>query len=174
MTPRLKTWLKGLLLLPPVALGAGFLALQVSGRAAPEQAEPAEVARPVRVIEVQPTDFLPRALGYGYVQPGTIWEAVSEVAGKIVYRHPDLERGRVLNAGTVILRVDPTDYELAATRIRSTLESTAAQLAELDIREVNTMASLEIERRALVLTGIDLIRKQALHKKGRVPFWARS
>ncbi len=166
MNPRLKNWLKGLLVLPPIALGAGFLFLQVSGRAAPEQAALEEVARPVRVIEAQPTDFLPRALGYGYVQPGTVWEAVSEVAGKIVYRHPDLERGRVIEAGTVILRVDPTDYELAAARIRSALESAAGQLAELDIREANTKALLEIERRALALTATDLERKQVLRKKG--------
>lgn len=166
MTSRLKTWLKGLLLLPPIVLGAGFLALQVSGRGAPEQAAPVEVARPVRVIEARPTDYLPRALGYGYVQPGTVWDAVSEVAGKIVYRHPDLERGRLLQAGTVILRIDPTDYELAAVRIGSALESAAAQLAELDIREVNTRALVEIERRALALTANDLERKQALYRKG--------
>jgi multidrug efflux pump subunit AcrA (membrane-fusion protein) len=155
-----------LLLLPPIVLGAGFLALQVSERAAPEQAAPVEVARPVRVIEVRPSDYLPRALGYGYVQPGKVWEAVSEVAGKIVYRHPDLERGRVLQAGTVILRIDPTDYELATVRIASALESAAAQLAELDIREANTKALVEIERRALALTANDLERKRALQQKG--------
>lgn len=166
MNPRLKPWLTGLLVLLPVALGAGFLALQIAGRAQPEQAEPAEVARPVRVIEVWPTDYLPRALGYGYVRPGTVWEAASEVAGKIVERHPDLERGRVLEAGTVILRVDPTDYELAIARIQSGLESVAAQLAELEIRETNTQALLKIERRALALADADLKRKRALRERG--------
>lgn len=166
MNPRRRSLLKGLLVLPPVILGAGFLALQIAGRSAPEQAPAAEVARPVRVIEAQPTDYLPRALGYGYVQPGTVWEAVSEVAGKIVYRHPDLERGRVLEAGTVILRIDPTDYELAVARIESALESAAAKLAELEIREANTKGLLEIERRALALKAADMERKQVLLEKG--------
>lgn len=166
MNPHRRRLLKGLLVLPPVVIGAGFLVLQIAGRATPEQSPPDETVRPVRVIEARPIDYLPRALGYGFVQPGTVWEAVSEVAGRIVFRHPDLERGRVLEAGTVILRIDPTDYELAIARIESAIESAAAHLAELEIREANTKALHDIERRALVLKAADLERKQALLERG--------
>ena len=139
---------------------------QIAGRTEPEQAEPIEAARPVRVIEVARGDFVPRALGYGYVQPGSVWDAVAEVAGKVVYRHPDLERGRVLEAGTVILRIDPTDYELAVARNRAALDGVAAQLAELAIRETNTKSLLAIERRALDLSEDDAERKAALLARG--------
>jgi multidrug efflux pump subunit AcrA (membrane-fusion protein) len=166
MSPGTKTFLKRLLVLPPIAVGAALLAWQLSGRKAPEQAAPAEVARPVRVIEVQPTDYVPRALGYGYVEPGSIWEATAEVAGKVVYRHPDLERGRVLEAGTVILRIDPADYDLAVTRIEADLENIAAQLEELAVRRKNTEASLGIERRAFSLSEADFKRKKTLRAKG--------
>lgn len=53
-------------------------------------------------LPVEPVDFVPRALGYGYVQPGKVWEAVAEVSGKIAYRHPELERGRLLPEATEI------------------------------------------------------------------------
>ncbi|MFQ6016668.1 MAG: efflux RND transporter periplasmic adaptor subunit [Kiloniellaceae bacterium] len=157
--------LKRLLIVPPVAVGIGLVVL-LTGRNEPERAEPTEVPHPVRVIEVQPADFVPRALGYGYVEPGSVWEATAEVAGKIVRRHPDLERGRVLEAGTVILRIDPADYELAVAQIESTLDSVAAQLEELAVRRNNTRASLKIERRALTLAEADLERKKALLAKG--------
>lgn len=166
MTERSKTIAKRLLVVPPIAAGLVLLGLQLAGRSAPEQAEPTEVARSVRVIDVQVADYVPRALGYGYVQPGSVWEAVAEVAGKVVYRAPNLERGRVLGAGTVILRIDPTDYELAVARTKASLDSVAAQLAELRIREANTKSLLEIERRALGLADEDLKRKKALFAKG--------
>jgi hypothetical protein len=71
-----------LLVIPPVLVGVAILALQLTDAEPPRQAEPAEIPRPVRVIEVAPAVFVPRALGYGYVQPARIWEAVAEVAGK--------------------------------------------------------------------------------------------
>ena len=155
-----------LLFLPPVAIGVAVLAFALAGREGPRQAEPAEVARPVRVIEVVPADFVPRALGYGHVEPGTVWEAVAEVSGKIVERHPDLERGQVMPAEKVLLRIDPTDYELALARVESDRQSVEAQLAELAVRESNTRSSLEIERRAQDLESEDLERQRALLKRG--------
>jgi RND family efflux transporter MFP subunit len=137
-----KTWLKRFLFLPPLALGAVVLVWMVRGSAPPQQAEPSEVRRPVRVIQLEPTRFVPRALGYGYVQPGAVWEAVAEVAGKIVFRHPTLEKGRILEAGTVILQIDPASYELTVTRIEAEIESARAELAELAAREVNARSSM--------------------------------
>jgi len=160
------SWFKRLLIVPPIIAGAVLLFVLASGRSGPEQASPTEVARVVRNITAQPTDFVPRALGYGYVEPGTVWEAVAQVAGKIVYRHPDLERGRVIKAETEILRIDPTDYELALAQAQASLENVVAQLAELTVRGENTRILLEIERRALSLASQDLERKEALMARG--------
>jgi len=166
VSERGKTLLRRLLVVPPVAAALVLLAWQIGGRQAPEQTAPGESARTVRVIVAQPATFVPRALGYGYVQPGSVWEAVAEVGGKIVYRHPELERGRLLEAGTEILRIDPADYELAVVRIEANLESVAAQLAELAARQSNTESSLAIERRALALAQEDLARKRTLRAGG--------
>ncbi|MDX1385780.1 MAG: efflux RND transporter periplasmic adaptor subunit, partial [Thermoanaerobaculia bacterium] len=127
-----------------------------------------EVRRAVRVIEVEPVDFVPRAVGYGTVAPSRVWEAVAQVAGKVVEKHPELERGRLLEAGTVILRIDPADYELAIARSQANLESAEAQLAELEVTEANTETSLEIERRALALARADLERERALLGRGNI------
>lgn len=168
MTERRRLWLKRLLFLPPVLLGVAVVVFELSTRDPPRLAEPAEVAKPVRVIPVEPVDFVPRALGYGYVQPGKVWEAVAEVSGKIVYRHPELERGRLLPQATEILRIDTADYELAVRRLEASKASDEAKLAEIDVRKANIESSLSIEHRALDLARQDLTRKRALFSKGNV------
>ena len=165
---RRPAWLRRLLFIPPIAVGIAVLALQLSDRTPPPQSEPTEVARPVRVIEAVAGRFVPRALGYGYAEPGTVWEAVAEVGGRVVYRHPDLERGRLLEAGTVILRIEPADYLLAVARGEADIQSVEARLGELEVREANTVASLEIERRSLVLAQEDLDRKRQLRANGNI------
>jgi RND family efflux transporter MFP subunit len=154
------------LILPPIVLGALLLGWQLVSRAPPEREAPGELAQPVRVLLAEPLDYVPRALGYGHVEPGREWDAVTEVAGRIVYRHPDLEAGRVLAAGTTLLRIDPADYELAIAGIESELESFSAQLSEIEVRERNTKALLSIERRAAKLAGEDVARKKTLLARG--------
>jgi RND family efflux transporter MFP subunit len=168
MTERGRAWARRLLILPPIAIGAAVLVWQLNTGAAPEQGEITEVTRAVRVIEAEPVDFVPQAIGYGTVEPGQVWEAVAQVAGKVVEKHPELERGRLLEAGAVILRIDPADYELALARAQANLESAEAQLAELEVTEANTQTSLEIERRALALAEADLERQQALLGRGNI------
>jgi len=159
---------KRFLVLPPIAVGAVILALQISGKNDPQRAEPEELAQPVRVIEATPARFVPRALGYGHAQPGTVWEAVADVQGRVIYRHPQLERGRLIEAGTLILRIDPTDYDLAVARNQANVESIVAQLAELDVRESNTEASMVIAQRGLALALEDLARKRQLIANGNI------
>jgi RND family efflux transporter MFP subunit len=154
------------LIVPPVAIGAAVLVWLLNSGAPPEQGTLQEVTRAVRVIEVEPLAFVPRAIGHGTVQPGQVWQAVAQVGGKIVEKHPRLERGRLLEAGSVILRIDPADYELALARAEAGLDSARAQLAELEVREANTQASIGIERRALALAEQDLSRAQALLGRG--------
>jgi RND family efflux transporter MFP subunit len=161
-------WAKRLLILPPVAIGAAVLVWQLNRSAGPEQGAIAEVSRAVRVIEAEPVDFIPRAIGYGTVEPGRVWAAVAQVAGKVVEKHPDLQRGRLLEAGTVIVRIDPADYELAVARSQANLEGAEAELAELEVTEANTESSLEIERRAAALAEADLKREQTLLARGNI------
>jgi len=93
---------------------------------------------------------------------------VAEVAGKIVLIHPQLKAGAILPKDTVILKIDPTDYQLAQQSIEADIRAINAQISELKAREKNTKASLAIERRSLALNQKDLKRKQALLKRRAV------
>ena len=169
-TPRRRPWqrLRTLLILPPILVGLLVLVWQFAGREGPQQEPPREVARAVRVVEVRATTFVPRALGHGFVQPDRVWDAVAQVEGRVAARHPLLERGQILEAGSELLRIDPTDYELALARAEADLASIRAQLAELEVEEGNLQASLEIERRALVIAERELARQKQLRTKGNV------
>ncbi|MEZ5583124.1 MAG: biotin/lipoyl-binding protein [Candidatus Competibacteraceae bacterium] len=158
---------KGLILLP-VLLGVGLFVWLVRHSEQPPQAPIAEQARPVRTIPVPATTVVPRALGYGNVEPGKTWEAVSEISGTIIALNPQLKRGALLGAGEELLRIDPTDFELAAAQIQADIQALQAQLAELAVRETNTRTSLAIEQEALTLSEKELARKRQLADKGTV------
>ena len=160
--------LRRLLIFPPIFVGVALVALMVASRSGPEKAPLAERSRLVRAIAAPKIEIVPRALGYGYVQPGRVWQAVAQVAGKIVEKHPLLKQGAIIAEGEVLLRIDPTDYELALRRIDGDIRGVRAALAELKIDEGNIRSSLAIDRRALELVERELGRKRTLRTRGNI------
>lgn len=149
------------LIVPPIALGVALIAAMASSKAPPQRVEAAEAARPARIISVPAVDLQPRATGFGQVKPEHVWQAVAQVAGRVVEVHPNLKRGAILPRGTVVARIDPTAYEL-------TLREREADLRELEVREGNTRASIAIEERALGLASDEAERQRRLRLSGTV------
>jgi RND family efflux transporter MFP subunit len=168
MNQRAKTWLRRALVLPPIAAGIAVLLWMTGERDAPDHGRPSEAAQAVRFIEAEPLEYVPRAIGYGFVEPGTVWEAVAQVGGELVYRSPRLERGEVVPQAAEILRIDRTDYEIALEEIEANIESVEAELADLEVTRENTGRSLAIERRSVALLERDLARKEALLDRGNI------
>ena len=162
----IRTYGKRLLFIPPVVLGGLVFAFAVGSRGGPERSPAVEAAVTVRVIAVPEVTLVPRALGYGVVQPGTVWEAVAEVGGQVVWTHPQLKKGAILAKGAVLLRIDPRQYELAVAQTEANSRQVEAQLAELKVKEANTRSLLKIEKRSLELLRKNLERKnQLLNRK---------
>ncbi|MBT4934010.1 MAG: biotin/lipoyl-binding protein [Rhodospirillaceae bacterium] len=156
------------LFLVPVIAGALVFAIALKSRTSPEQRPAKELMASVRIIEVAKVTLIPRAIGYGNVKPGRIWQAVAEVSGKIVEIHPQLKKGAIVAKGTVLLKIDPTDYRLGIAQAEADLRAINAQIEELNGSQKNTRASLEIEERSLELIKGDFERKRKLHKQGTV------
>ena len=152
----------------PVAAGVVLLTLVVKNRSTPEQAPPGERAHVVRVLEIKPAHFRPRAIGYGVAEPARTWNAVAQVAGQVEFAHPDLRSGAILDSGLEILRISPSDYEIAVRQAEANLEATRARLAEMEVQDKNSKASLEIEKRSLEINREDLARKRGLAGRGAV------
>ena len=160
--------IKKLLFIPPVLLGIAVLYLAASGRQTPERKPPEERARAVRVITAEPIKLVPRVTGFGSVYPGTVWSSIAQIAGEVVYVHPDLKKGAILAAGTEIIRISEADFLLATSQAQANIRSAQAKLAELKVTETNTADLLKIERRGLDLREAELARKQDLLDRGTV------
>lgn len=161
-------FLKRLLFWIPVGLGVLAVAYAVRSREAPTRMDLEERTTAVRVVEAKSLRVVPRAVGHGSVKPGKVWEAVGEVSGIVVYRHPELQRGAILAAGTELLRIDPTDYRHAVAEIEANIRAADSQLALLDVRAVNTKRSLAIEERNLGLARKQFERTRELLRRGAV------
>ncbi|WP_428610058.1 efflux RND transporter periplasmic adaptor subunit [Sedimenticola sp.] len=158
---------KWVILIPVMAGIAALTALKKSSNP-PTQETRQEQAKLVRVINAPSLTVIPTATGHGTVRPNRTWEAVAQVKGKIVEKHPALLKGAIIEAGSLILRIDPADYELAIAQAESDIQATRAQLDELAAKAVNTEKSLAIEQAALALNQKELERKRLLVGKGGI------
>ncbi|KLN63449.1 efflux RND transporter periplasmic adaptor subunit [Vibrio sp. VPAP30] len=157
---------KTLLFFPVLAVG--MVALVIAIKMKPDlPIKPAgDRARLVETIPLELRAMAPQAIGFGKVAPKIEWKAIAEVTGKVVYRHPRLEKGQVLQAGTEILRIDPLDYELKLVQAQADLKSAQTSLAKLYQEEQNLKQTLKIENNRLTIANKELERKQNLRKKG--------
>jgi RND family efflux transporter MFP subunit len=159
-----KRWL----IVVPILLGIIITAILVKTGKQPVQLPISETSHSVRVIDVPIVDLVPSAVGYGSVAPSVVLDAVAEVDGKIIDMLANLKKGSIVQAGSVLLKIDPTAYELEIVEIETSIQSTNAQLDENLVEERNTRASLEIEIKSLESSKKELDRLTNIVDKGAV------
>ena len=153
------------LLIPGVALGLLILVLSIVLKSSPKVQENADRSRLVDIIPLTLTESAPEIIAYGRVEPKHSWQAISEVNGKVIYRHPELESGRLLTAGTLVLKIDPLEYQLKKTQALANMNMAKTQLMRLTQEEKNLQTSLNIEQQKLTLENQEYQRKLELKKK---------
>ncbi len=156
------------IILLPILAGFAALALLKQNQSEPLQETAKEQPRLVRVMTAFEATVIPQAIGHGTVRPAKTWEAVAQVKGEILQKHPELKKGAILEAGSLLLQIDPADYQLAIAQSEADISATRAQLAELSVREANTRKSLVIEEQTLALSKKELARKKQLMHDGSI------
>lgn len=154
-----------LLILPGLLLGLLILVLAVKLKPAPE---PAQNYNPARLVELQALSkqqVAPEILGFGRVEPKHVWQAVSEVSGRLVYRHPQLETGRLLPKDTLLLEIDPLEYQLKLAQVQANLNATQTKLTRIDKEARNLATSLKTEQQKLTLVKQEYQRQLVLKQK---------
>ncbi|MEN8896696.1 MAG: hypothetical protein ABF248_11500 [Yoonia sp.] len=170
----MKTGFKlALVTLPLAAVGAGILAFVVSTSPPPERIELTERATAVRTISAEIAAITPTITGFGLVSPARAFEAIAEVGGIVEYVNPALRDGQILPAGSVLLRLSPTDFNLAIAQANANIRAAEARLAEIGVLEANQGVALEIERDVLAVKASDLARAEALLTVGTATQAAR-
>ncbi|MGD8112132.1 efflux RND transporter periplasmic adaptor subunit [Vibrio sp. TRT 17S01] len=155
-----------LLFFPVLAIGVLVLILAINLRPDIPTKPAGERARLVETIPLELKAMAPLAIGFGKIKPKVEWKAIAEVSGKVVYRHPRLEKGQVLSKGTEVLRIDPLDYELKLAQTQADLKSSETSLAKLQQEERNLRQTLGIEKNRQKIAKKELERKQNLRKRG--------
>ncbi len=154
-----RPWLRRFWGIPPLLIGLALVLLAPKVQSGPQPANPEERATKVRVLAVRPVPIQPRLVGYGTVQASRTWEAVAEVAGPVVWLADTAQSGETVSAGTELIRIGESDYQLALAQID-------AQLKASTIRNRTSEASLALAEKDLALLTADYERKKDLAAKG--------
>lgn len=153
------------LFLPPALIGIAIIAGFASQRKPLKRVPKSEDARALRVVRAQQLPVAPEVTGYGTIEAARTWTAIAEVGGRIVEIYENLNSGERVSEGTSLLRVDPTDYELAVRRSQAELAQAKAQRSELEARRESDETSLEIELNALQLAEEEVNRFETLRAR---------
>lgn len=157
--------LKPLLILPPLVIGiAGYVAMNRADSPQVETREESRLAVRVMTIAAGPLDVT--ATGYGRVEAVRNWTAVSQVSGRVMEAISDLSEGALVDEGTVVMKIDPVDYELAVQKSQANIAAAEAALAELDGKENNSKRLLELEQSILEVAQAEYDRVKALVDRG--------
>ncbi|WP_455273938.1 efflux RND transporter periplasmic adaptor subunit [Rhizobium herbae] len=108
-------------------------ALALSG-CSEEKAETKEIVRPVKVVEIAAIDTS-RTLSYsGTVRARTEMNLGFRVNGKITERLVDV--GQRVKSGDLLARIDPSDYQLALTSAKASLDAAERQVETTQLARI--------------------------------------
>jgi RND family efflux transporter MFP subunit len=80
-------------------------------------------------VLVEPTDFQFHVKAQGTVVPRRESDLVPQVSGEVVWVSPDLVAGGFVDAGQLLLRIDPADYEAALESARANVARAESEFA---------------------------------------------
>ena len=157
---------KHFIFLPLILIGASALVvIQVKSKPPIEHSEATFPVKAVEVISIAKIPFRARAMAFGHVEPATVFKAKAEVSGKISYSHPGLKKGASLEKGTVVLRIEPTSFEISLNQSEAGLAGSQSSLVQLETEEKSTKSTLQISQKNLNVGIKELERIQALWDK---------
>lgn len=128
-------------------IAVGIVVLGVAGAIAfialkkpPQRAEQDVQAPLVKVEQLRVRDIPMIVRGHGTVNPKVEVDIIPEVAGKVVFIHPELKVGGLIRGNERILQIDPRDYELA-------VRQADAAVADAKVRLETEQAEADVARK---------------------------
>ena len=125
----------------------------------------------IRTMVVEQQTITLSVSSRGKVQPAVISELSAVVGGPVIWISPALVAGGYFEAGEVVLKIDPSDYETAlqrsdATRMQARAEATHAdleldRLIDLAARGLASQSELQNAKRSAAVAASRLLDAQA-------------
>lgn len=164
----LRIGLKTLLPFAVVAAGyAGYRALVASKPEAPVRPKQ-ELAYAIKSAIVQSGDYQPVMTLFGSTVAGRQVDIRALVSGQIVETSDALREGGQVQAGALLLKIDPIDYRTALAELRAQRAEARAKVSEFESSLAASRQSLAHARDQLKLAEIDLERAEPLAVRGAV------
>jgi RND family efflux transporter MFP subunit len=148
--------------------GALIAVLLWVSRESPQHGATIEAVHELRIIVAERVPFRFWAHGHGVSRAAETWQAVANVPGRVVERHPGLESGKLVRAGELLLALDDSRYRLAIAEAEAQMASLRAEQAGLDREQENSSRLLQLERESLELSEQELARMEQLVERGSV------
>jgi multidrug efflux pump subunit AcrA (membrane-fusion protein) len=149
-----------------VALGVAVLVYLVKTKPGPEGGADEDQGRLVEAIQVKKVSHRMTVTAYGTSRAEREWTAIAEVKGRAVYVAPEFEVGEVFTADSLLVRIDPTDYQIAVQRFQAEVKTQRQRLLEIDQNEENLRDILSLRKRELELSQSELDRQKTLFQQG--------
>jgi len=96
-----------------IAAGIGGARFLIATKPTVNKRPPVKMEPLVRTVTLQTEDYALKIPAMGNVIPAREIALETQVAGEVIYLHPDFTEGGMLPGGTKIVQVNPKDYELA-------------------------------------------------------------
>ncbi|ASP38699.1 hypothetical protein CHH28_08400 [Bacterioplanes sanyensis] len=154
--------------LAALALAAVIMVLLLVNKTGPQQRELDSQATAVYSINTESQPIRPFVEGFGQVSASQHFQAVAEVAGRIVALAPGLEQGMMYPAGTEIVTLDDQDYQLALAQAKAQAQVAEQQLQQFAQQSQQLKTSLRLTNERLQYAQSEVERLQRLFKQGSV------
>ncbi|WP_144394685.1 efflux RND transporter periplasmic adaptor subunit [Pleionea sediminis] len=122
----------------------------------------------VNAINVREAKVAPTITGFGNVVADRKLEAKAEVSGRVTYVHPELKKGTFLSQGTLLIKIDDKDYQLALKQAEADRVAKQANLKELELTIENNELELKLAKQKLSVRKKELNRLTQLQKQGSI------
>jgi len=128
--PRSKWRLLANILLSLAVIGAGLAGAAYITKTAPKATRrpPQKITPRAQVVRLQPDTHTVSVSAMGSVIAAREITLESQVAGEIVFIHPEFSEGGYLEKGSAVLRIDPQDYQLALTLAQARVKDAESKL----------------------------------------------
>lgn len=152
-------------------VSAAVATYMMKNRPQPERRKPIPSAQVVTVRLLAATTQQVNVPVMGTVVPATEVDLRSLVAGEVLWIHPEFVEGGIVKKGQTLVRIDPTEYELALIMKKAVLEGAILDLKTEEGRQ--DIAQSEWEILGLEEKATDMDRELALRKPQLAAYRAR-
>ena len=158
-------------IIPLCILGVGAAVLTgviIHGKAAPPESTPEEVK--AALVETSAVQSQAEGMDIdvdGLVVPYREITLAAEVGGRVVQKTPACQAGRYVTRGTLLLEIDPRDYQFEVSRLEKQLDQAKANLEEIRVNRKNTEELVKLAESSLKLQENEVTRLQKLGEEGK-------